>query len=48
MVFIVNAPTTFTAIWTVMKQLMDENMLAKISINSGNTNPQMLELIAPE
>ena len=46
--FIMNAPKTFTAVFTVISQFLDENALSKISINSGSHNPRLLELIAPE
>ena len=43
-----NAPKTFTAVWTILQAIVDDNTKAKIFINSGANDPNMLKLIAPE
>ena len=47
-IFVVNAPRTFAAVWKVIGQVLDANTAAKVFIFSGNTNPKILETIAPE
>ena len=43
-----NAPTTFTAVWTILQAIVDDNTKAKIFINSGPYDKTMLELVARE
>lgn len=43
--FIINSPTIFTAVWAVLKTMLDENTVAKISILGSNYQKQLLELV---
>ena len=43
-----NAPATFSAVWAVVSQLLDANATIKVSINSGDQNALLSELIADE
>ncbi|KAL2914177.1 cytosolic factor, phosphatidylinositol/phosphatidylcholine transfer protein [Polyrhizophydium stewartii] len=45
--FIVNAPTLFTAVWAVIKGMLDENTVAKISVLGSAYQKQLLEAIDP-
>ncbi|KAJ3261038.1 cytosolic factor, phosphatidylinositol/phosphatidylcholine transfer protein [Boothiomyces macroporosus] len=45
---IINAPTLFTAVWAVVKNMIDENTAAKISIMGSGYQKQLLELIDAE
>ncbi|KAJ3269480.1 cytosolic factor, phosphatidylinositol/phosphatidylcholine transfer protein [Terramyces sp. JEL0728] len=45
---IINAPTLFTAVWSVVKNMIDENTAAKISILGSGYQKQLLELIDAE
>jgi len=44
-IFIVNAPTTFSTVYTVLSQLIDSSVTAKIKIVSENTSDELKELI---
>jgi CRAL/TRIO domain/CRAL/TRIO, N-terminal domain len=46
--FIINAPTLFTAIWTVIKTMLDENTVAKISVLGSSYKKELLEVIDAE
>lgn len=35
-ILIVNAPWTFSMLWTVLKMFMDKNTVNKVEISSGN------------
>jgi hypothetical protein len=41
--FVINAPTLFTAIWSVLKGMLDENTVAKIHILGSSYSKQLLE-----
>lgn len=43
MLFIVNAPTLFAAIWSVVKGWLDENTVSKIHLLGSNYQKQILE-----
>lgn len=43
--FIINAPMLFTAIWTVVKQMLDEVTVKKIEILGSNYKNQLLKSI---
>jgi CRAL/TRIO domain/CRAL/TRIO, N-terminal domain len=43
--FIINAPMLFTATWVVIKQMLDERTVKKISILGSTFKPQLLEYI---
>lgn len=46
--FIINAPTLFTAIWAIVRQMLDEATVAKISVLGSGYKKELLEVIAPE
>lgn len=46
--FLINAPMLFTAIWAVVKGMLDENTVAKISVLGSSYQKQLLEYIDPE
>lgn len=39
--YIVNAPWTFTAVWTAVKTFIEESTATKISVTSSNTDAKM-------
>jgi hypothetical protein len=43
--FIINAPTIFTVIWAVVKQMLNKNTVAKISILGASYCTELLEEI---
>ncbi|KAI9202242.1 CRAL-TRIO domain-containing protein [Polychytrium aggregatum] len=43
--FIINAPTLFTTVWAVVKLMLDENTVNKISILGSSYQKQLLECI---
>ncbi|KAI8913311.1 CRAL-TRIO domain-containing protein [Gorgonomyces haynaldii] len=43
--FIINAPTIFAAVWSIIKGMLDENTVAKISVLGSNYKSQLLEVI---
>jgi hypothetical protein len=43
--FIINAPTLFKGVWTLVKPLLDENTVAKISLLSSNYEAAVVEEI---
>jgi hypothetical protein len=43
--FIINAPTLFTAIWAIIKTMLDENTVAKISLLGSSYKKELLEVI---
>jgi hypothetical protein len=45
---IINAPTTFRVIWSMVKYLLDARTQAKIEVLPVDYRPQLLEHIAPE
>ena len=46
--FIINAPTLFTAIWVIIRQMLDEATVAKISVLGSNYKKELLEAIPAE
>lgn len=46
--YIVNAPWTFTAVWTAVKQFIEETTAMKISITSKTTDEKILTHINTE
>ncbi|EGF81563.1 hypothetical protein BATDEDRAFT_4327, partial [Batrachochytrium dendrobatidis JAM81] len=46
--YIINAPTLFTTIWGIIKSMLDENTVAKISVIGSNYAKTLLEDIEPE
>lgn len=46
--FIINAPTLFTAIWQIIKQMLDENTVAKISVIGSGYKEELLKIIPKE
>lgn len=45
---IINSPTLFTAIWVVIKAMLDETTVAKISILGSNYQKELLTLVDKE
>ena len=45
---IINAPTTFRVIWSMIKYLLDARTQAKIEVLSVDHAPELLKHIAPE
>ena len=45
--FIVNAPWTFTAIWSIVKNFLDERTTKKIQIIGSDFQKKLLEVIDP-
>lgn len=43
--YILNAPWTFTAVWTAVKQFIEETTAIKINITSGSTEKKMFSHI---
>jgi hypothetical protein len=43
--FIINAPTLFTAVWAIIKGMLDENTVAKISLLGSSYKKELLEVI---
>ncbi|KAJ3317039.1 cytosolic factor, phosphatidylinositol/phosphatidylcholine transfer protein [Blyttiomyces sp. JEL0837] len=43
--FLINAPTLFTTVWTVVKPMLDENTVAKISVLGSSYQKALLECI---
>jgi 23S rRNA A2030 N6-methylase RlmJ len=43
--FIVNAPWTFTAIWSIVKNFLDERTTKKIQIIGSDYQKKLLEVI---
>jgi len=46
--FFINTPTLFTAVWSVIKNFLDENTVAKITILGSNYSKQLLEHVDAE
>jgi hypothetical protein len=46
--YIINAPMLFTAVWSVIKQLLDEVTVNKIHILGSSYKKQLLECIDEE
>lgn len=46
--FIVNAPTLFTMVWSTIKGFIDEKTRNKISIHGSKFQTELLELVEPE
>jgi hypothetical protein len=46
--FIINAPMLFTAVWSIVKKLLDEVTVRKIQILGSNYKAAMLEVIPEE
>ncbi|CAK9863427.1 unnamed protein product [Sphagnum jensenii] len=46
--FIVNAPTAFKAMWTVVRPWLDKATQKKIEVHSGNFTSKLLELVDSE
>ncbi|KAI9339768.1 CRAL-TRIO domain-containing protein [Zopfochytrium polystomum] len=44
---IINAPTLFTTVWSIVKGMLDENTVAKISIVGSNYEKVLFEVIDP-
>jgi hypothetical protein len=45
--FIINAPTLFTTIWSVVRSFLDENTVKKISVLGSSYKSYILEEIDP-
>lgn len=45
---IINAPTTFRVIWSMVKYLLDARTQAKIEVLPVDYKPELLKRIAPE
>ena len=45
---IINAPLLFKGVWTVIKPMLDENTVAKISVLSSNYEKELIEEIGTE
>ncbi|KAH6570914.1 hypothetical protein BASA50_001255 [Batrachochytrium salamandrivorans] len=46
--FIINAPTLFTTIWAIIRTMLDENTVSKISVIGSGYQKALLEDIDPE
>lgn len=46
--FIINAPFLFKGIWQIIKPMLDENTVAKISVLGSHYQADLLEVIDPE
>jgi hypothetical protein len=46
--FIINAPTLFTAIWTIIKGMLDEATVAKIKVLGSSYQSELLDVIPAE
>ncbi len=46
--YIINSPLLFTAIWSVIKQMLDEATVKKIEILGSNYKKKLLEMIPAE
>ena len=46
--YIINSPLLFTAIWSIIKGMLDEATVKKIEIVGSNYKNKLLESIPPE
>lgn len=47
-IFVLSAPSTFSAIWKVATYFIDETTARKVQVTSGETNDELTSLIHPE
>lgn len=47
-IYVLNAPSTFSAIWKVVTYFIDETTARKVQVTSGATSDELISLVHPE